>query len=61
MVMSTQNAEGAQGTLESHLDQGHYCTAASRLLEKDTLDRKNGEKMPLWVFLTNQYLVQMYN
>lgn len=44
MVMSAQNAKGIQGTLESHLDKGHYCTGASRLLEKDTLDRKNGDK-----------------
>lgn len=47
MVMSAQNAKGVQETLESHLDQGQYCTGASRLLEKDTLDRKNGEKTPL--------------
>lgn len=62
MVLSAQNAEGAQGTSESHLDQGHYCTGTSRLLEKDTPDRKSGgKKTPLWVFLTNQSLVQMYN
>lgn len=61
MVMSAQNAEGAQGTLESQLDQGHYCTGASRLLEKHTPDRKNGEKLLYESSLTNQSLVQMYN
>lgn len=61
MVMSAQNAEGGQGILENHLDRGHYCTGPYRLLEKDTLDRNNWEKTPLWVFLTNQYLVQTYN
>lgn len=48
MVLSAQNAEGAQGTSESHLDQGHYCTGTSRLLEKDTPDRKSGGKKLLY-------------